>query len=66
LANSFLPINTTADLVAYVNATLFSPALSTWCAAINTGRLTTFPDVTAEQVRRYPFQSSAMIKGHLD
>jgi hypothetical protein len=64
---SYRPTNKSiADRVAYVYAALFSPALSTWCAAIDAGRFTTFPDTTSEQVRGYPPQSSAMIKGHLD
>jgi hypothetical protein len=65
-ANPFLPTNTIADRVVYVHATLFSLALAIWCAVIDAGRLTTVADITSEQVRRYPPQSSAMIKGHLD
>jgi hypothetical protein len=57
---------TLADRIAFVHASLFSPQLSTWCKAIDEGRLTTFPDITSAQVKRHPPQSVPMVKGHLD
>jgi hypothetical protein len=48
-ANSIQPLNIIADRVAYVHSSLFSPALSTWCAAIDAGRLAIIP-VTAAQL----------------
>ncbi|ACI65279.1 predicted protein [Phaeodactylum tricornutum CCAP 1055/1] len=57
---------TLADRIAFVHASLFSPQLSTWCKAIDKGRLTTFPDITSAQVKRHPPQSVPMVKGHLD
>ena len=57
---------TIARRVAFYHAALFSPALSTWCAALSRGFLTTWPDLTTQQVRRHPPASIPMIKGHLD
>ncbi|ACI66000.1 predicted protein [Phaeodactylum tricornutum CCAP 1055/1] len=66
MAHALIPYTALADRIAFVHASLFSPALFTWCTAINSGHLTTFPDITARQVRKYPPDSPAMIKGHLD
>jgi hypothetical protein len=37
-----------------------------WCAAIDKGLLTTWPGLTAAQVRKYAPRSTATVKGHLD
>ena len=55
-----------AQRVAFYHAAMFSPTLSTWCAALDAGFLTTWPDLTAAQVRRHPPFSVATIQGHLD
>jgi hypothetical protein len=66
-ANTVSPTSTIADRIAFYHASMFSPALSTWCAAIDAGRTTTFPgELTSALVRRHPPQSLAMIKGRLD
>jgi hypothetical protein len=57
---------TIADRIAFYHASLFSPALSTWCRTIDAGHLTTWPELTSKQVRAYPPTSIAMLKGHLD
>jgi hypothetical protein len=57
---------TVANRVAFLHAAMFSPAISTWCAAIDAGRFTTWPSLTSAQVRRYAPFSVPMIKGHLD
>lgn len=57
---------TPADLVAFAHASLFSPALPTLAKAIDKGFLTNFPGLTAKALRKYPPQSYAMVKGHLD
>jgi hypothetical protein len=57
---------TIARRVAFYHATLFSPSLSTWTAALTRGHFTTWPDLTAAQVRRHPPTSIPMVKGHLD
>jgi hypothetical protein len=54
------------ERIAFYHATMFSPAISTWCNAIDAGHMTTWPALTSAQVRRYPPQSNAMVKGHLD
>jgi hypothetical protein len=65
-ANSVIPQTTIADRIAFYHATLFSPALSTWCKAIDNNLLSTWPDLTSAQVRKHPPSSAALIKGHLD
>ena len=65
-ANSVIRHDTVAERIAFYHACMFSPALSTWCAAIDAGRLTTWPDLTFAQVRQHPPQSTPMAKGHLD
>ena len=57
---------TTAELVAFAHATLFSPALSTLEKALSQGFLTNFPGLTATSLRRHPPSSIPMTKGHLD
>jgi hypothetical protein len=57
---------TTADMVAFAHATLFSPALSTLEKALNKGYLTNFPGLTPTNLKRYPPQSLPMSKGHMD
>ena len=52
--------------IAFYHAALFSPVLSIFCNALNTGYLTTWPELTSALVRKYPPQSRAMIEGHLD
>lgn len=58
--------NSVADRVAFYHAAMGSPPISTWCAAIDAGFLTTWPDLTSAQVRRHPPFSIPMIHGHLD
>jgi hypothetical protein len=55
-----------AERIAFYHAALFSPALSTWEAAIKAGRMTTWPDLTIQQLRSHPPRSQAMVKGHMD
>ena len=64
--NAINPASTIAQRIAYYHACCFSPALSTWCTAIDAGRFTTWPELTSKLVRKYPPQSPAMVKGHLD
>jgi hypothetical protein len=59
-------MDTVAKRVAFLHAAMFSPAISTWCAAIDAGRFTTWPSLTSAQVRRHAPFSVPMIKGHLD
>ncbi|EEC47130.1 predicted protein [Phaeodactylum tricornutum CCAP 1055/1] len=65
-AHALVPNTPLANCIAFVHASLFSPALSTWCQALDSGHLTTFPDLSSRQVRKYPPSSPVMIKGHLD
>jgi hypothetical protein len=58
--------NTIAKRVAFYHAALFSPTISTWLKAIDAGYLTTWPALTAAQVRKYYPFSPATVQGHLD
>ena len=46
--------NLVANRVAFYHAAMCLPPPSTWCAAIDAGFLTTWPDLTSAQVRRHP------------
>jgi hypothetical protein len=56
---------TTAQRVAYLHACMGSPALSTFLSALDAGFLDSVP-LKAWQVRKFPPNSEAMWKGHLD
>jgi hypothetical protein len=58
--------DTIATRISFYHASLFSPALSTWCHAIDAGHFTTWPGLTFSAVRKYPPQSIPMHQGHLD
>jgi hypothetical protein len=65
-ANGAIGSATPAELIAFAHATLFSPTLSTLHSALAQGFLTNFPGLNTRTLRKYPPQSIAMIKGHLD
>ena len=65
-ANAMIPTATSQARVAFMNASLFSPCASTLIKAIEAGRLTGFPWLTVELVRRHLPQSEATVRGHLD
>jgi len=65
-ANAVINNPNLAERIAFYRASMFSPALSTWCTTIDAGHFTSWPELTSAQVRRYPPQSIAMVKGHLD
>jgi hypothetical protein len=55
-----------ADLVAFSHAAMFSPTITTLAEALRNDFLIGFPGLTKETLARYPPQSIATIKGHLD
>jgi hypothetical protein len=57
---------TIAERIAFYHASLFSPTLSTLCKAIDADYLTTFPQFTSQQVRKYPPSTIATAKGHMN
>ena len=66
-ANNFCPEPHLTARIAFFHATLFSPAISTFCSAIDAGLLHSLPGkITSSQVRKHLFFSEAMHKGHLD
>ena len=49
-----------------MHASLFSPSESTLIQAINNNQLTTWPELTASNIRRHLPKSTATVLGHLD
>jgi hypothetical protein len=50
-ANAINPKANVADRITFYHAAMGSPALSTWCEAIDLGFLTTFPgELTSAQI----------------
>jgi hypothetical protein len=65
-AHAAIGTATPAEIVAFAHAALFSPVLSTLATALEKGYLTNFPGLTTHTLKKYPPQSPAMVKGHLD
>jgi hypothetical protein len=65
-ANAMVHNPNIAERIAFYHASLFSPAITTWCEPIDAGHLTTWPALTSAQVRRHPPDSKAMVQGHLN
>ena len=61
-ANAVINNPNLAERIAFYHASMFSPALSTWCTAIDAGHFTSWPELTSAQVQQYPPQSIAMVK----
>ena len=53
-ANALVHNPTIAARIEFYHSALFSPALTTWCTALDAGHFTTWPELTSAQVRRYP------------
>ncbi len=68
LQHSYAALNTAtpAKVVVFAHAALFSPALSTLHQALQRGYLPNFMGLTTQALKKYPPQSVAMIKGHLN
>jgi hypothetical protein len=66
LCNSIGQPNTLADRVAFYHTSCNFPVLSSWIKAVDAGFFTTFPDLTADLIRKFPPHSEATVKGHLD
>jgi hypothetical protein len=64
--NAATTTNTPANIVAFTHAAFFSPALSTLEQALAKNYITNIPGFTLAALKKYPPQSSAMIKGHMD
>jgi hypothetical protein len=58
--------NTIANRISFYHASLFSPALSTGCHAIDAGHFTTWSGLTSSAIHNYPPPSMPMHQGHLD
>ena len=65
-ANAAIGTNTAANMVAFMHAAFFSPAISTLEKALQKGYIPNIPGFTAATLKKHPPQSAATIKGHLD
>ncbi len=63
--NSVIDRPTMAERIKFLHAALFSPTLDTLSKALTNNFLVTFPTFTAQQLRKYPPRSKAMVQGHL-
>ena len=65
-ANKITPTSTAANMVKFSHAALFSPAESTLQKALENNLVKNFPGLTVTTLKKYPPQSTATPKGHLD
>jgi Reverse transcriptase (RNA-dependent DNA polymerase) len=65
-ANAAAGSSKPADLVAFAHAALWSPALSTLEKALEKKYISNIPGLTQQLLRKYPPNSRATAKGHLD
>lgn len=70
-ANSIIANETISKRLAFYHASMchasmWLPAISSWCRAIDEGRMATWPELTSNQVRKHVPTSAHMIQGHLD
>ena len=64
-ANSVYAIKRLGEIIQYLHQSCCSPVQSTWIKAIDAGYFTTWPNLTAELVRKHLPKSVATEKGHL-
>jgi hypothetical protein len=65
-ANAAAGSSKPADLVAFAHAALWSPALSTLEKALERKYISNIPGLSQQLLRKYPPNSRATAKGHLD
>lgn len=65
MARTSPPSGTIAQIVAFYHASMNSPAISTFIAALSKDFIR-FPGLSVDMVRKYPPNSIATAKGHLD
>jgi hypothetical protein len=63
--NAFLNNETIINRIALYHVILFSPVISTWCAAIDAGHFITWPGLTSTAVHKYPPIHAAMYSCHM-
>ena len=63
--NSVVDAPTIAERIKFYHASLFSPTMTTLENAIKAGYLVTFPHITTKQLRQFPPNSTATVKGHM-
>jgi len=60
------PVSRLSDHLAFLHAACFSPTPSTWITAVKNKQFTTWPALTATNIRKHLPKSEATAKGHLD
>ena len=63
--NAVIDAPTIAERIEFYSRSLFSPTLSTLAQAIKAGYLSSFPRITTKQLRRWPPNPTATVKGHM-
>jgi hypothetical protein len=58
--------NNQKNLINYLHAACFSPVKSTWIKAIKNGNFSPWPGLNDHSVEKYPSNSTATAKGHLN
>jgi hypothetical protein len=54
-----------AEWIQYLHQACFSPAVATWCKAIDKDQFLSWPGLTSDAVRKYLPALTATIKGHM-
>jgi hypothetical protein len=65
IACSAIDHKTKADLVTFLHAACFSPAISTFLRAVKAGNFVTWPGLTPELITQHLPKFIASVKGHL-
>ena len=65
-ANKITPTSTAENMVKFSHAALFSPAETTLKTALENKLIKNFPGLTLSTLKKYPPNSTATPKGHLD
>ena len=65
-ANVITKLHPVSDLIKFLHAAAFSPAKSTWIAAVEKGFFSTWPGLTKTAINRFLPPSIHTAMGHLD
>ena len=63
--NSVYSMHTKVDLATYLHLCAWSPAVDTWCKAVDRGFFVTWPGLSSPLVRKHLSKSLPTAKGHL-
>jgi hypothetical protein len=65
-ANAMHHTSNKVDLMKFLHQSCFSPVPSTWIRAVDNNQFTTWPGLSAKNIRKYLPPSPASLKGHMD